>query len=117
MASQAMLVDIQSGGISEEMPVGMPQGSVELKVIKLAEWGVKTLICGAISKPALLLAQSQGMRVFSFVAGEVGQVLRAFQKNCLNDDAFRMPGCRRRYRCGRGHGGQRRSYCGNNRPL
>ncbi len=108
VACQALLVDVKSGGVCEESLVTMPDDSAEAKVLKLAELGVATLICGAISKPVLLLAQAHNIRVTGFVSGEIRQVLQAFRNGSLHRGEFSMPGCRRMGRCGGGHGRQRR---------
>lgn len=61
--------------------------------MKLAQLDVDTLICGAISRPLAGMAIAHGIRMVSFVAGEVKNIITA----CLNDDlpnpAFAMPGC------------------------
>ena len=110
VACQALLVDIKSGVACEELLVTMPKDSAEAKVLKLAELGVKTLICGAISKPALLLAQAHDIRVTGFVSGEMRQVLQAFKNGSLHGSEFNMPGCRRMGRCGGGHGHRKRGF-------
>ncbi len=105
VASQVLLVDIKSSGVYEESLAAMPRESADAKVLKLVELEVKTLICGAISKPMLVLAQSHGIQVFDFVAGEAHQVLQAFKDKCLHEDEFKMPGCRRQKRNRKGRGG------------
>jgi len=108
VACQALLVVIKADGVYEESLVSMPRDFAEAKVLKLVELGVTTIICGAISKPMLRLAQSYDIRSVDFIAGEVRQVLQAFLDNCLNMNEFRMPGCRRQSRCRNGQGYQRR---------
>jgi predicted Fe-Mo cluster-binding NifX family protein len=107
VASQTLLVDLKHEGEFESEPMDLPKESAELKVLKLAEQGVQILICGAISKPTLLLAQSQGLKILSFVSGEVDMVLQGFLDNCLYEDKFRMPGCRLRRQHRHRHGGHK----------
>jgi predicted Fe-Mo cluster-binding NifX family protein len=77
-----------------------------LKIERLLELGVETLICGAISEPLFRELTARGVRVFGFVAGEIDEVVEAFVRGTLADPALTMPGCGRqnRFRGGRGPG-------------
>ena len=66
------------------------------KAIRLAELGVGTLVCGAISRPLHAMVAAYGIRVIPFVAGDLGEVIQAWLSGGLKGDAFAMPGC-----CGR----------------
>ena len=74
----------------DDMPVN--------RALRLAELGVVTLICGAISRPLHGLVASQGIRVIPFVAGDLDKVVKAWLDGELVGDAFAMPGCCRRGR-------------------
>ena len=73
---------------------GMPMN----RVLRLAELGVGTLVCGAISRPLHDMVTSQGIRLIPFVAGDLDKVVRAWLNGELVGDAFAMPGCCRRHR-------------------
>ncbi len=84
----------------------------------LREMGVTTLICGAVSPDLLHYGEQLGLRILCGVAGQVGEVLRSFWQNQLDQPHFRLPGCQgpRRYRAGwqagklgRGRGRDRRA--------
>lgn len=78
------------------------------KASRLAELGAETLICGAVSRPLAELVASRGIRMVSFVAGRVEEVLSAFLNGLLPNPALAMPGCcRRRAGFGGGRGGGR----------
>jgi predicted Fe-Mo cluster-binding NifX family protein len=66
----------------------------------LQEKGVNTLICGALSANLQYYARQLGLRIIPGVAGVVGEVLRAYWENHLDQPEFWLPGCRgpRRYR-------------------
>lgn len=66
----------------------------------LQEKGVNTLICGALSANLQYYATQLGLRIIPGVAGAVGEVLRAYWENHLDQPEFWLPGCRgpRRYR-------------------
>ena len=67
----------------------------------LLRLGVGTLICGAISRPMQEAVLAGGIKVVGFVAGDLEQVIEAWERGNL-DETFDMPGCR-----GRGHGRRR----------
>lgn len=73
-----------------------PGGRLQL----LQEKGVTTLICGALSADLQNCAKQLGLRIIPGVAGEVGEVLRAYWENNLDQPEFWLPGCPgpRRYR-------------------
>lgn len=76
----------------------------------LAELGIDTLICGAISHPLLSLFAAQRISVVPWLTGPTEEILAAFRANRLENRRFLMPGCRARFRgCprGRGRGAQR----------
>jgi predicted Fe-Mo cluster-binding NifX family protein len=58
----------------------------------LCRWDVDLLICGAISRELGAALEARCIGVQSLVAGEVGQVERAFLDQSLDQPAFRMPG-------------------------
>jgi predicted Fe-Mo cluster-binding NifX family protein len=70
----------------------------------LADAGVETLVCGAISRPALHWVIATGIQVHPFTSGSVIEVLSAWREGRLDDPVHAMPGCCRRQRCrGRNH--------------
>jgi predicted Fe-Mo cluster-binding NifX family protein len=68
------------------------------KALRLAELGVGTLVCGAISRTLHEMVAANGIRVIPFVAGELREVIQAWLAGGLDRYAFAMPGCRRRGR-------------------
>jgi predicted Fe-Mo cluster-binding NifX family protein len=78
------------------------------KALRLAELGVGTLVCGAISSSLHAIVASYGIRVIPFVAGDLGEVIRAWLRGGLKGGSFAMPGC-----WGRGRG-RRGVICGVN---
>jgi hypothetical protein len=61
--------------------------------------GVTTLICGAMSADLRHCAIKLGFRVILGVAGDVSEIVQAYQQNHLDRPEFWLPGCRgpRRY--------------------
>ncbi len=73
------------------------------KAGRLAELGVDTLVCGAITRPLHSIVASYGIRVIPFVAGNLGEVIQAWLRGGLEGGDFAMPGCRGRGRVRRGN--------------
>jgi predicted Fe-Mo cluster-binding NifX family protein len=72
------------------------------KAHRLAELGVGTLVCGAISRPFQEMVAAYGIRVIPFVAGDLSDVIEAWLSGNLESDIFVMPGY-----SGRGRGRRR----------
>ena len=70
------------------------------RLVILKNEGVTTLICGALSPELLHYARGLGLRVIHGIAGEIQDVLMAYQQGELDQPRFWLPGCRgpRRYR-------------------
>ncbi len=73
------------------------------RVQRLRARGATTLICGAISREAALLAEANGLALAAFHAGESHRLCTAWLTSALNDPALSMPGC--------GHGRRTRRRC------
>ena len=110
-ARKILLWDSAGGQTGERVEVPLVEVSPALRVGRLAELGVDVLICGAISRPLGTMVQAGGIQLVPWIAGEVDEVLRAYQSGSFPTDAFMMPGCcgRRHRQRGRGRG---RGNCG-----
>jgi len=76
--------------LSEEDPVG--------KIHNLQSHKAEVLICGAISRNILDLAEMYGIATFPFTSGGVEAVKTAYLQDRLGEAVFARPGCRRRRR-------------------
>lgn len=92
------IVTSESGRIVASGDAPCAEGLVMHKVLRLAELGVDTLVCGALARPAHKLINAYGIQVHSFVAGDLDEVVRAWIQGRLTREAFSMPGCRGRTR-------------------
>lgn len=97
IARQILLLEVASGRVVGESREPLPENPPVQKALRLAELGVGTLVCGAISRPLRDMVSAYGIRVIPFVAGELQEVIQAWRSRTLRGDAFAMPGC-----CGRG---------------
>jgi predicted Fe-Mo cluster-binding NifX family protein len=71
-------------------PLG--EGSPAFKARQLAEMGVVTLVCGAISRSAQSILNAYGIKPIAFINGDISAVIEAWQVGTLHTAAFRMPG-------------------------
>ena len=104
-ARLALIVEIRNGEVIDshykELGLELPYS----RALRLSEWGVQVLICGAISAGYSRTIELYDIDVISFISGDVDKVLVAYLNGTLTADAFYMPGFgrgrRRRYRGGR----------------
>lgn len=73
-------------------------GPERLKILK--QEGVRTIICGALTRDLLSFGEGLGLRIIHGVAGEIAEVLLAYRTQRLDLPCFWLPGCGglRRYR-------------------
>jgi predicted Fe-Mo cluster-binding NifX family protein len=71
-----------------------------LRILK--DEGIDTLICGALTPDLLTYGRHLGLHIICGVAGDVDQVLSAYQEDQLDQPRFWLPGCagQRDYRKG-----------------
>jgi predicted Fe-Mo cluster-binding NifX family protein len=75
------------------------------KAKRIVELGGRTLICGAVSWPLEAMLNSAGIRVIPNTCGPLEEVIAAFFRGDLTEQAFLMPGCPgRQYRHRHRHG-------------
>ena len=96
---QIHTVEVSSGKVVEEIDEFLSDDLPVQKALRLAELGIGTLVCGAISKSLYELIRAYGIQIVPFVAGELNDVIKAWLRGDLNQDTYAMPGC-----FGRGYG-------------
>lgn len=108
VAGKVRLIERYGDSIKEDQFVTIPNGSgLIIRVAALVEHRVEVLVCGAVSRPVHRMLAEAGIRVHSFVSGEVNEVLEALLTGSLEEKPFLMPGCgmgRRAGGCRRGAG-------------
>lgn len=106
ISRQIRVVESEAGRIVGESEEILEDGLPLRKVINLAQLGIGTLVCGAISRPLHEMVMSNGIKVIPFVAGDLSEVIQAWLGGMLDNDNFAMPGC-----CERGRGSLRKPCC------
>jgi predicted Fe-Mo cluster-binding NifX family protein len=110
VSREALILTVESGAVLERRSEGLERPTEALRIARLLELGVETLVCGAISEPLCHELTAKGVRVIGFVAGEIDKVVETLLADALPAPAFSQPGCgggRNRFREGRGRGGRR----------
>ncbi|MEW6326694.1 MAG: NifB/NifX family molybdenum-iron cluster-binding protein [Thermodesulfobacteriota bacterium] len=90
---QIHLVEAESGRIVSEAEESLPDDPGTGRGLRLAELGVDTLVCGAISRPMQAMVTAYGIRVIPFLAGDLREVIQAWLSGVLEKEVFAMPGC------------------------
>jgi predicted Fe-Mo cluster-binding NifX family protein len=94
VARHVIMVESEAAREGAPTPVLLVGDQPLQKVQQLSELGADSLVCGAISRALQALLIARGIRVVAFVAGDVQDVIDAWQQNNPNIKDFAMPGCR-----------------------
>ncbi len=98
VASVVRIVMTDADAIVAETEARLTDTAPALKALRLAKLGVDTLVCGAISQEMQAALESHGIRVVSFVAGDIHELVEAWRSGTLSSGSFAMPGCAKRRR-------------------
>jgi len=90
-----LVLDIHKGVVTGRWEEPIEGIDPAQKAGKLAEWEVRELICGAISRPLAGLFTAYGIRTIPFIAGDAEEVIKAYLARKLPNRKMAMPGCRR----------------------
>ncbi len=115
VAVEATIIEHDNKNMVSRQSISLPESNPMDKIIALAEVGISTIICGAISNPFRHQAVAYDITVHAFISGELENVVKAWLDDKLNQIAFAMPGCgmgqgRGWHNGGRGQGRRRGSY-------
>jgi len=93
VSRRMLILDVEEGVIIGKSRETLANDNPVIKAAKLAEIGVGTLICGAISRHVQDILATYGIRTIPFIAGNIEQVEAAYLEGNLTDASFKMPGC------------------------
>jgi len=112
VARQVLMLDVEEGRVVARHEETLPGTEPQAQAGRLAEIAPHTLICGAISQMLAGLLAAKNIRVISFTAGAVEEVVAAWLAGALPNPAFAMPGCcGQRRRCRGTIGGRYMGAC------
>lgn len=91
--SKILLLEEQatSGSTGQEIVLLNMNAFERLRILRSE--GVRILICGALSPDLLSYGNRLGFQIVYGVAGDIDEVLQAFQTQKLGQPQFRLPGC------------------------
>lgn len=93
-ARQLLIVESEAGVIASENPVILSAEDPNEKVLRLVEFEIGSLVCGAISRSVFHMAIACGIRVIPFVAGDLDEIVRSWVAGKFIHESYAMPGCR-----------------------
>jgi predicted Fe-Mo cluster-binding NifX family protein len=89
-----LILDIAKGAVTGESIARFDDDNPVRKLSTLTQNGIRTLICGAISRPIAEIFINSGIRLIPFVAGNRQEVIDAYLNGSLPCWELCMPGCR-----------------------
>lgn len=93
-AEELLIVDNKPGASQIRFRASCLQNSMISRTMQLKMLGIDVLICGALTRPVKHRIEATGIRVISFMRGNVDEVLEAFSRGELADRRYILPGCR-----------------------
>ncbi len=109
VSREAVILTIENAAVVARTTASVETPHPALKVARLTELGIDTVICGAISEPLRSELTIRGVRVVGFVAGVIDHAIQAFIADERPAPALSMSGCRvkqNRFRRGPRWGGR-----------
>jgi predicted Fe-Mo cluster-binding NifX family protein len=100
-ARWVLVVESEADRVVHKQRCPLADDSPLAPVLTLMELRTEALVCGAISRAFQDMLVAYGIQVYPFVAGDLGEVVEAWQNGALHKDSFAMPGCRGRNGRGR----------------
>ena len=95
VARELLVIVVEEGREQNRQSVPLQEEWLPFRVRRLADLGVKVLICGGISRALADLLQTAGITVIAQIKGEPDQVLNAYLSGNLAAPRFAMPGAGR----------------------
>ena len=99
VAKEALLINVENGEVVSKSSVSIVYGTCMHKVDFIISEKIDVLICGAVSRRVETELIDKGIFVYSFVSGDIDEVITGFIHNRLAKPGFAMPGCGRGKRC------------------
>lgn len=93
VSRRILLLDIHHRVVTGREEETFEEDDPVRKAGKLAEWKVRKLLCGAISRPLAGLFAAYGIRTIPFLAGDAEEVIEAYLAGELPNRRLTMPGC------------------------
>ncbi|MGB4598711.1 MAG: NifB/NifX family molybdenum-iron cluster-binding protein [Trichlorobacter sp.] len=103
VARHLWIVDAEDGRIIGQTGRRFSSDDPQERALRLTTLQIEQLVCGAITRSSYEALVERGIRVVSFIAGDLNQVVHAWLADRLKEGELNMPGCNR----GKRHGARR----------
>ena len=97
VARRLLILDVEDGAVVSRAEKELSTDTtapIAIRVDRLVELDVDTLICGAVSRPLFDLLSARGVHAIAFIAGEVDEVIEAALEDRVPSPELAMPGLR-----------------------
>jgi predicted Fe-Mo cluster-binding NifX family protein len=91
-AQRILLVIVENKKVVEKKEIWVARWNPLQRITRLTELGIDTVICGGISNFSVRMLISNGMRVISWITGEVEEAIKLFLKGQLKSGVIMGPG-------------------------
>jgi predicted Fe-Mo cluster-binding NifX family protein len=95
------VIEYQPGGKQSRTEALLPEEDEYQRVQQIEALGLDLLICGAVSRSLRESLEARGIKLVSFISGDIEEVLNAWEKGVLPRPELMMPGCGRNQGCKR----------------
>ncbi len=113
-----VLLELTDGLIVQRSTVTLSSETAALRIIRLSEMGVTSIICGAVSGYLARMISEKSLGLYSWVSGPVEDVMKAYLEGQLKPAPDCMKPCRGTGRsCGRGFNYSRQNITGKEKNL
>jgi predicted Fe-Mo cluster-binding NifX family protein len=106
VAARLVLVRLKGEAELERKEIVVFEKQPDGIVRNMGEFGIRVLICGAISQELQVALEHAGIRVLAQICGELDSVIAAYRRGTLAQPEFAMPGCCGQRREARRRGGR-----------
>ncbi len=100
-AERLLICEVGEGEKMSPRTVEMPTDDIRNRLALMQRLGIRTVLCGAVSRTLHDLLVRAGMTVRPWLTGQAEDVLTAYASGEPDLDRFRLPGRGRRQRRGR----------------
>lgn len=90
-AQTLRIFEIEGVRVEFKRDVDISSGNLVSKASRIVDTGVKTIICGAVSRQLSLFLKNHGVKLISWIRGDIKKVLNAYIKKDLLVPDFFLP--------------------------
>ncbi|MBA3017173.1 MAG: hypothetical protein KKD12_03290 [Proteobacteria bacterium] len=93
-ASKLLIIDEKNLNKVSRFETNLNESDLSRRCLRIQGLKINILICGAISRPFLMMLVSSGIKIISGISGLAEDVLNAYLHGSLSNSKYLMPGCK-----------------------